>query len=125
MDGFEKMLFELNEWLHNAGILNAHQNITGVNILISIIATIILMVAYEKIVVGSAIHNKYAKYIPNVSMAMIVIAGIIMMGVGIYFQKYAEVLFFTLFITAELAIGKLDIFKNFRAYLDKKLGWLF
>ncbi len=125
MDLFEKILFELNEVLHNVDILNVDYNITGTHLFISIITTVLLIIGYEKIVVGSKVYNKYKKYIASAPMVMIGTLGIIMIVAGIFFQQYGTVLFFIVFIIAELAIVKLDRFKNLRVFLDKKFGWMF
>ena len=120
MVGFETMLFDYNEGLTHLGI--HHHYITRFDFFMNIILTAILMFGFEKIVVKSAIFDKYEKYTPVLVISVLVVIPIV---AGIYFQEYGEVLLFTAFVLIVFAIATLDMFENFRVYLDEKFGWLF
>ncbi|QOP44253.1 hypothetical protein FJR45_09975 [Sulfurimonas sediminis] len=125
MVGFDKMLFDLNEWLHHMGLLPADYSITGFMFFGDIVIMAILAYGFVKIVMQSGKFEEYSKYADSTTMVSLIIMILHIIGFGIYFHQYAQLLFLATVIVVTLSIATLDMFEGLRKYLDEKIGWLF
>ena len=123
---FERMIFDLNEGLHHAGLIPDDRYITGFSLIMSMVVTAILVIGYNKIVVWSDWYEEHEEFFNNTLpkiTAVFVISSILF--ISFYFEAYAEILIFMIATNIILIIGTRKEFVGFRQWLDKNFGWLF
>ena len=123
---FERMIFDLNEGLHHAGLIPDDRYITGSYLIVCMAVMAIIMIGYNKIVVWSDWYEEHEEFfnntLPKIS-AVFVISSILF--ISFYFEAYAEILIFMIATNIILIIGTRKEFAGFRQWLDKNFGWLF
>jgi len=123
---FERMIFDLNDGLHHLEVLSANHYITGVNFIMSMVTTSILLIAYTKIVVLSEWYEKnieFSFYQFAEKLFFWMMFAILL--IGLYFKVYEQVLFVVVGSAIATVIAIRKEFIGFRKWLDTKFGWLY
>ena len=126
---FSTMLFDYNEGMHRIGLLPQDHYITGFEFIMNYLLLVILMVAYNKIVIWSNWYEEHQTVIESVIQRVIPIAlftgMLIILLIALYFKEYTAILIVTTSVVITLTIAVRKEFAGLRAYLDEKFGWLF
>ena len=122
---FDRMIFDLNDGLHHAGLVPNHY-ITGFDFIMSIVAYTIILIGYNKIVVWSDWYEEHQEFfqekIPLITLVVVVSE---ILFLSLYFKAYGQLLFFMMTVDIILIVGIRKEFAGFREWLDEKFGWLF
>ena len=122
---FERMIFDLNDGLHHAGLVPDDYYFTGFHFIMSIVASTILLVGYNKIVVWSDWYEERQEFFQEKLPLITLVVGVSeIVYIALYFKAYAELLFFLIVASMILLIATRKEFVGFRAWLDEKFGWL-
>ena len=123
---FDKMIFDLNEGLQHIGILPPDRYITGFELIMSLVLTAIVMIAYNKIVVWSDWYEEHLEFfeqrLPKINFVFVMLAILV---VSLYLKAYLQILIFLIAANIILIIATRKEFSGLREWLDKKFGWLF
>jgi len=123
---FDRMIFDLNDGLHHAGILSSNHYITGFHFVMGIVAYTIILIGYNKIVVWSDWYEEHQEFfqekIPLITLVVVVSE---ILFLSLYFKAYGQLLFFMMTVDIILIVGTRKEFAGFREWLDEKFGWLF
>ena len=122
---FERMIFDLNDGLHHAGLVSDDYYFTGFHFIMSMVVSTILLVGYNKIVVWSDWYEERQEFFQERLPLITLVVGVSeIVIVALYFKAYGEILFFLIVVSITLLIGTRKEFAGFRAWLDEKFGWL-
>ena len=122
---FERMIFDLNDGLHHAGLVSDDYYFTGFHFIMSIVVSTILLVGYNKIVVWSDWYEERQEYFQErLPLIILVVMVSEIVFVALYIKAYTELLFFLIAVSMILIIGVRKEFVGFRGWLDEKFGWL-
>ena len=123
---FERMIFNLNDGLHHAGLLPVDYYITGFHFMMSLLATAVMMVAYKKIVIESEWYEQREEFFyDRVPLIILITILLVLLLVFLYFRAYGEMLFVVVSVGVTLIIATRKEFAGFRKWLDLKFGWLY
>ena len=122
---FERMIFDLNDGLHHAGLVSDDYYFTGFHFIMSIVVTAILLVGYNKIVVWSDWYEERQEFFQKKLPFITLVVGVSeIVFVALYFKAYGEILSFLIAANIILIVATRKEFSGLREWLDKKFGWL-
>ena len=123
---FERMIFNLNDGLHHAGLLPADYYITGFHFMMNIVAAVVMMIAYKKIVIESEWYKQREElFCDKVPLIIFITILLILLLVFLYFRAYGEMVFVMVSVSLTLIIAIRKEFAGFRKWLDETFGWLY
>ena len=126
---FSTMLFDYNEGMHRIGLLSQDHYITGFEFIMNYLLLVILVVAYNKIVVWSDWYEEHQTVIESIinrlTSVILFMGVLIILSIALYFKEYTSILIVTGLGVVTLTIAVRKEFAGLRAYLDEKFGWLF
>lgn len=121
---FDKMIFDLNDGLHHEGLACNHY-ITGFDFIMSIVAYVIIIIGYNKIVVWSDWYEERQEFFQERLPIIALVVGVAeIFFLALYFKAYGQLLFFMMMVDIILIVGIRKEFAGFREWLDEKFGWL-
>lgn len=126
---FYTMIYDLNEGLHNTGLLSQEHSISGYIFMMSLLLTTLLMIGFIKIVLWSEWYEQRQRKVESIVERSVQIIGvaalIVIVLTALYYGEYGLALFLTLSFALTLAVAIRKEFAGVRRFLDEKLGWLF
>lgn len=119
----------MNEWMHQTGLLPQDKYITQSRYVMSMVITLILFIAYKKIVLESDWYENFKDSIEDYEMkaafGVVAIYAIALLSMALYFKEYGLILFFISMVVIILTIAIRKEFAGLRRFLDEKFGWMF
>ena len=124
---FEKMVFDVNDRMHHAGLLATDQYISPFLYIASDLFAVVMMIGFYEIVIRSDWYEKYKEFLLNTIVLKIILPLeiFILFLFALYLEVYDQILFFVLAIDIILIITIRKEFAGLRQWLDKNFGWLF
>jgi len=122
---FEKMIFDLNEGINHIGLFPDGKYISGFDFIMSVAVSMILTIAFIKIVIWSDWYEEHKKIFQAISTLIVIAEVVVIFFIAIYYMSHGEILFLTAGVVVVLIVANRKEFTGLRRFLDEQFGWLF